>query len=287
MTNLQKWRANNMPTNRQVYFSAVKQGVPREIVNFALQEVNDYTFFDLVEHYDDEVIDYQSFVDSMNYYLGGGMIEYFFHKAYFLSQPFYVNKNVLIPRQETEQLVLDTIFKIKQMYGEQPIVIADVCTGSGVIGLSIAKELRNNTYYLTDIDKEAIRVCKINRHDIDSPNINILKGDMLTPLIDGEIKLDVLVCNPPYISNEKTIDKKTWDNEPHIALLAKPATKFYEKILSNYQKVMNRHFLMAFEIGEDMEKPLRDLVKKYCPNATCSFEQDIYGKMRFLFIKQQ
>ena len=79
---------------------------------------------------------------------------------------------------------------------------------------------------------------------------------------------------------------KTWEQEPHLALLANPDTLFYERVLSDYQKAINDKYLLAFEIGEDMEQSLTKLVHKYCPNTNYFFEKDIYSKTRFLLIKK-
>ena len=274
-----------MPSNREAYFAALKKGVSKSIIDFVLQEINGYSYSELAKHLDDEIDDYDKFLNIINRYLNGEMIEYILNKTYFLSTPFYVNQNVLIPRQETEQLVLKTKELIQEMYADKEITIADVCTGSGIIGLSLKKYLKTATVYLTDISEDAIEVAKKNASLLDLKT-NVLLGDMLIPLITSNIKYDVIICNPPYISDISTIDKKTWEQEPHLALLANPDTIFYEKVLSEYQKVINDRFLLAFEIGENMEKSLTQLVKTYCPFSEYFFEKDIYGKTRFLFIKK-
>ena len=234
---------------------------------------------------DDVIRDYDKFMDAIERYLNGEMIEYIFNKSYFLSIPFFVDKNVLIPRQETEQLVLKTKELINEMYGSSNIIVADVCTGSGVIGLTLKKQLNNATVYLSDISNEVLNVAGKNK-DLLGLSANILQGDMLTPFIESNINCDVIVCNPPYIQDASTIDKKTWEQEPHLALLANPDTLFYEKVLSEYKQIVNSKYLLAFEIGEDMEESLIPLVLKYCSDALYSFEKDIYGKTRFLFIKK-
>lgn len=274
-----------MPSNREAYFEALKLDIPKSVIEFALQEVNGFSNLELTKNFDEEIHDYLFFKNAIERYINGEMIEYIFNKAYFLSTPFFVNKDVLIPRQETEQLVLRTIELIKEMFGDQIIKIADVCTGGGCIGLSIALSLPNNNYLLTDISKEALRVAKKNAEAlINNTNIKFLNGDMLEPL-KGQ-KLDVIVCNPPYISNIEGIDEKTWKQEPHLALLAEPATLYYEEVLKNYSSIINSKCLLAFEIGEDMIDELTNLVENYCPNASYFFENDMYGKTRFLFIKQ-
>ena len=246
--------------------------------------MNGFSNVELTKRFDEEIKDYVFFKNAIQRYINGEMIEYVFNKAYFLSTPFFVNKDVLIPRQETEQLVLRTLENTQEMFTEEIINIADVCTGSGCIGISIAKALPNNHYYLTDISKEALRVADNNLSLLNNVDIKCLRGDMLEPL--KNIKVDVIVCNPPYISNIKEIDQKTWKEEPHLALVAEPSTLFYEKVLKEYSSIVNKKWLIAFEIGEDMKEQLSDLVIKYCPNASYFFENDIYGKTRFLFIKQ-
>ena len=277
-----------MPTNREAYFEALKLNVPKTVIDFALKEVNGFDYLELTKHFDDELINYERFKEAIDKYINGEMIEYVFNKAYFLSFPFYVDQSVLIPRQETEQLVLRTKQLIGEMFDDKQLNVADVCCGSGAIGLSLKKMLPQHNLYLSDISKEAIRVSKINASNFGFDNdISFFEGDMLKPFLKSNIKLDVIVCNPPYIESEKSIDKRTWEQEPHLALLAFPNTKFYESLLKNVKEVLNSKYLLAFEIGEDMEDSLKELVTKYCQNCESFFEKDIYGKTRFLFIKHQ
>ena len=273
-----------MPSNREAYFEAIKLGVPKPIVYFVLREINGFNNLKLTTKFEEEIKNYSLFKESINRYLNGEMIEYIFNKAYFLGSPFYVDNNVLIPRQETEQLVLETEKMIKEMFNSN-VSVADVCTGSGVIGLGLNKLLPDNKYYLSDISKEAIRVSKKNASGL--KNIEFLEGDMLKPFIERSIKLDVIVCNPPYIDDVSAIDKKTYKQEPHLALLASPNTKYYEELLKNAHLVLNDKYLIAFEIGEDMKNSLTIIVKKYCHHDEFFFQEDIYGKTRFLFIKHR
>lgn len=275
-----------MPSFREAYFETINLNVPKSIVLFAMQEISGLDNLKLTNNFDTEFQKYPSFIEAIKRYLKGEMMEYILNKASFCGDIFYVDNNVLIPRQETEQLVYKTIDYIDLYFKDKQIAVADVCTGSGCIGISIAKRLPKNNYFLSDISKDAIRVANKNiKTLLNDVKIQTVIGDMLEPLKD--FKFDVIICNPPYISDISMIDKKTWDQEPHLALLANPSTKYYEEILNNYKQFTNKHSLLAFEIGEDMEKPLIDLIKKYCPKAFYSFEKDLYGKTRFLFIKQQ
>ena len=272
-----------MPTNREAYFEAIKLGVPKPVVDFALCEINDFDYLGLTKTFDDEIKNYSLFKESMERYVNGEMIEYIFNRAYFLQLPLYVDKNVLIPRQETEELVLRATRLINLNFKYGNATIADVCTGSGALGLYLAANYPFSKVYLSDYSKEAIRVANKNADNL-GLKVETLEGDMLAPFIEKGIKLDVIICNPPYIEDESTIDEKTLKQEPHLALLAKPCTKYYEQLLKDIDKVMNKVYLIGFEIGEDMKDALEPLVKKYCPNAKYSFEEDMYGKMRYLFI---
>ena len=271
-----------MSTNRELYFRYKKEGISDAVIYYALEEINGYSHVVLTANFDEQIKDENRFIEAMDRYLNGEMIEYIFNKAYFLGKPFYVDNNVLIPRQETEQLVLDSIQYVKDIFGEKTINIADVCTGSGAIGLSVAESFKNNKVIVSDISPKVLEIAKKNGADL--ANVTYLEGDMLKPIIDQGVKLDVLLCNPPYIEDISTIDKKTWEQEPHLALLAKPCTYFYEQILMNYQKVMNDKFFMGFEIGEDMEEAMTALIRKYCPDAEFLFKKDIYNRTRFVFI---
>ncbi len=276
-----------MPTNRELFFRYQKEGIPSSVINFALQHINAFDHAQLTLNFDQEVKNYTYFCDVMERYQNGEMIEYIFEKAHFLGRIFYVNKEVLIPRQETEQLVLLSLGKILKKFGRDTLTIADICTGSGVIGISMALDQPQHKYYLVDIDDKAIEVALDNIGHYGTPQCQTIVGDMLKPLLKRYIKLDILVCNPPYIEDIASIDNRTWKQEPHLALLATPSTRFYEIIFQDIDKIMNEQFLLCFEIGEDMEEALTKILKKYCPEAKYSFEKDIYGKTRFLFVENK
>ena len=274
-----------MSTNRELYFQYKKEGIPDTVIYFALEEINGFDHLSLTNNFDKEIKDENQFVSAMNRYQNGEMIEYIFNKAYFLSKLFYVDKNVLIPRQETEQLVLNTARLIKNTFHNDNLKILDVCTGSGCIGISLAHIFNNSEVVLSDISTDALTVANKNIRDHKLTNVVTKQGDMLTPFIDHVGRYNVIICNPPYIENEATIDEKTWKQEPHLALLAKPGTLFYERVLQDYLKIVSDEFIIAFEIGEDQEEALTNLVNKYCQGCSFYFEKDLYNKTRFLYIK--
>lgn len=274
-----------MFTNRELYFQYKKEGIPDAVIYFALEECNCFNHLQLSNNFDKEIKDEKRFVEAMNRYQNGEMIEYIFNKAYFLSRSFYVDKNVLIPRQETEQLVLNSIELIKKTFNDKLLKIADVCTGSGVIGISIAHAFKDSQITLSDVSTDVLAVSLRNVNEHGAKNVQCVQSDMIDQFIKEGSHFDVIVCNPPYIEDEKTIDEKTWKQEPHLALLANPGTLFYEKLLKDYLKIVNEKYLLCFEIGEDLQEPLTDLVKHYCQDCSFFFEKDMYGRTRFLYIK--
>lgn len=273
-----------MPTNREIYFQLIKENnqyLNRNVILDFLVDVNEVADrMSLYSIFDNEVKNFETFLSFVDLAKKGIPYQYILGYAYFLGNKIKVNKDVLIPRQETEQLTVDTIVTIQKIFKKEDTpVIVDVCTGSGAIAASIEKQIPFAKIYATDISKEALEVAKEN-----VKNVELLQGNLIDPLIDKGIKVDILICNPPYIEDTKRIDKQVWDYEPHLALLASPGTKCYEEIFSKVHLITNEHFFMAFEIEDDMEKPLIELMNKYLEGVSYRFHKDIYDKTRFLYI---
>ena len=127
-------------------------------------------------------------------------IQYVIGNVNFYGNTFIVNKNVLIPRFETEELVENTINMIKEMFNYS-INIIDLGCGSGCIGLSLKKKLGNVNVDLVDISKEAIEVAKENGSNLEI-DANFIQSDMWDNVTS---KYDVVISNPPYIRNDEEI----------------------------------------------------------------------------------
>lgn len=279
-----------MPTNREVYFSKlpiVKKSryltVP--ILNILLIKINNFKDeLELTKNFDKEIKDLDLFEKMFNAIQKGRMFEYVINESLFDGNKFFVDENVLIPRQETEELVKRFYeYFVTLKFDSTNANIADVCTGSGCVGISIKKRFSESKVILTDIDDKALEVASKNVK-LNDVECQILKGDMLNPLLKNKTKLDCIICNPPYIESKKTIDERTWKQEPHKALMANPNTKFYERLFSKVSKVVNDRYLIALEIGEKMKRSLFELAKRYLPLATIRFEKDLDKKWRFMFI---
>ena len=273
-----------MPTNREVYFQLLKENNKYLNKSVIISLLADASGFDdrmiLYSNFDREVKDTEHLFACAEQVRKGIPYQYVLGYSYFLGNKINVDKNVLIPRQETEQLTVDVMVYLKKAFTKDEVpVIADVCTGSGAIACALENEISTAKLYATDISQEALIVAKSNLK-----RTELLQGNLVDPLIAKGVKLDVLVCNPPYIEDETRIDEQVYKYEPHLALLAKPGTRCYEEIFKKAHLLMNEHYLMAFEIEDNMEKPLIELMNKYLDGCTYRFHKDIYDKIRFLYI---
>lgn len=218
--------------------------------------------------------------EAIERYKNGEPVQYIIGDVNFYGNTIKVNKNVLIPRYETEELVEKTIKKIKNKFNKK-IDVLDLCTGSGCIAITIKKEINSNVI-ATDISSDALEVAKenINLNNVD---VKLINSDLFNN-IDG--KFDCIISNPPYISYDEEIDEIVKNNEPNIALYApNNGLYFYEEILKNIKKYLNDEFIIAFEIGYKQGESLVELANKYLNNVTISVEKDLQGRDRFLFIE--
>lgn len=239
---------------------------------------NDFT--DLIKNFDKPISDLEKLDKNVQRVCSGEPLQYVLGYAYFVNSNYYVNEDVLIPRQETEELAVYTMTRIVKMFGRDPkITIVDVGTGSGILAIYLKEYFPNSKVIATDISEKALQIAKKNaeKHKV---SIDFRLGNMLDPVDE---KIDVIISNPPYIGDEKTVAKQTLKYEPHLALFASPKDKFYREILSHLN-MMNEKFFIAFEIGEDMKEDLTTLLENEYKGLGYSFMNDIYGKDRFLYI---
>ena len=227
----------------------------------------------------------EAFESGMKRILNDEPMNYVLGYSYFYGYKFSVNKDVLIPRPETEELVCLILSKYDEYYKGQKIDVCDVGTGSGAIAISLKKEENNLNVYASDISSEALKVAKENAKNLDA-DVKFMCGSMLQPYIDNNIKVDILVSNPPYIKQNEVLENSVIDYEPHVALFGgDDGLKFYREIFENANKIIKNNSLMFFEMGYDQKENLTNLAKKYFDNAEINVFKDINGKDRMLMIK--
>ena len=280
-------------TNREVYLKA-KEEITNKDLKISDSEIYQILIFanefesytDLVLNFDKEINNYSFFVDKFNRITTGEPIQYVLNIAPFLDFDFYVDNRVLIPRPETEGLVL----LAKSIIQENKIrhrFIADCCTGSGCIAIYMKAYFQESKVYATDIHNRCLDVAKINATKFNA-NIHFLKGDKSKPLTELDEPLDILISNPPYAPGDSKIEEKVKKYEPIDAITTEGGVTFYEDFFKNHSKFMNDDkFMMAFEIGYDQQEQLTFLIKKYFKedeHIEYKFYQDIYNLDRYLII---
>ena len=207
-------------------------------------------------------------------------VQYIVGNVSFYGYTISVNKNVLIPRFETEELVENTLNYINK-YFKGNLDALEIGTGSGCISIALKKENSNLNITSTDISKKALKVAK-NNAKLNNVSINFIN----TNIYDGiNNKFDIVISNPPYISYNESIEDIVHNNEPHLALYAdNDGLYFYEEILKNIKNILKDKYLMAFEIGESQANDIKTIVNKYLPNSKIIVKKDLQKRNRMIFI---
>lgn len=212
----------------------------------------------------------------------GYPIQYLIGFVDFFGCKINVNKNVLIPRFETELLVEIAINKIKNKFGNNKLNIIDFGTGSGCIAIKLAKELLNSNITAIDKSQKALNLAQINAKE-NKCKIKLIKTTF-KKFKKG--KYDVLISNPPYISVSDLIDENVKKYEPKKALFAKEEGLFYYKQILNTSKyILNPNNLIFFEFGYNQKELLKKIIDEYYPKAIVIFSKDYNGFDRYCIIE--
>ena len=209
----------------------------------------------------------------------GEPVQYIVGNVDFYGYIFEVNRNVLIPRFETEELIDKTTNYLENF--DKKIDIVDLGTGSGCIAVTLKKIYQEANVDAVDISKEALSIARINAEN-NNADICFYLGDMLNPL---NKKYDLIISNPPYIMYDEEIMEIVKNNEPHLALYADDnGIKFYKEIIKNAKNYLKEKSIIAFEIGSTQGLMIKEYATNYFPNANIIIEKDIQNNDRFVFI---
>ncbi len=222
----------------------------------------------------------------INRLLANEPVQYIIGKAEFYGHKFIVEKGVtLIPRPETEELVLLAISKLKKAKpANGQLQVLDIGTGTGCIAISIAKAIDNVMVTAIDIAPETLEIAELNARLL-GVNINFELHDALNFPENYAKKFDLIISNPPYItvSEKPEMNKNVLDFEPEIALFVSDKTPiiFYEKIAEFAKKTLNKNGYLMVEINERFGKETALCFEKTGFNGT-EIINDINGKPRII-----
>lgn len=229
--------------------------------------------------------------EKTRYYLAlieiiqGMPLQYITNKQEFMNLEFYVDENVLIPQPDTETLVEEVINIAKDNKGK--LKILDMCTGSGCIGISLAKNINNADITMTDISKNALNIAKINceKNEIKN-NVEFKESNMFKNISK---KYDIIVSNPPYIQKNiiKTLPKNV-QKEPLIALDGgEDGLDFYKILVDEAYKFLNDEGYLCLEIGYDQKEEVIKLLNDNENYKEICCKKDLSGNDRIIVAKKK
>ena len=210
----------------------------------------------------------------------GVPLEHITHQREFMKLNFYINENVLIPRQDTEILVEEVINIAKRIKNPK---ILDLCTGSGAIAVSLAKYLTESEITATDISNKALEIAKKNAKINEVENrITFISSDLFTNI--SEEKYDIIVSNPPYIKRNviETLDEQV-RKEPYMALDGGlDGLDFYRKIIKNSYEYLKYHGFLCLEIGFDQKIDVIELIENEEKFENTYSKKDLFDNDRII-----
>lgn len=204
--------------------------------------------------------------------------------SYFYGNQFIVNNDVLIPRSETELLVMNALLEIDGYFNRFDLKMIDLACGSGIIGITMKLEEPDLHVDLSDISEQALIVAANNakKHDVE---VNLFQSDMLENSIENNEKYDVIICNPPYIHDDEALESSVKDYEPHLALFGGfDGLDFYKTVLKQSRLVLNKPGLIGFEIGYDQKENISQEIEKVYPTAKIKHFKDYANLDRMVFV---
>ena len=278
-----------MPKIFEVYNKALAEGKEKGVlsndVRILIALDNGFKEpIDTLFHRDSEMKNLLLFEKQFKRLLQGEPVEYIAETASFLEFKLHVDKRVLIPRMETQELVAKISETITSYFDPRNfLVCADIGTGSGAIAIALKSLFPNWLISASDVSAAALEVARENAHKYNFP-ISFLEGDALSPYIKEKMNLDIIVSNPPYILNADEVQDSVKDYEPGLALWLDKSDSVYEKIFKDVGKVKRGEMLLCFEIGYDLEEYLIGLMGRYLDDFEYKFEKDLNGLTRFLFV---
>ncbi|MFO8147791.1 MAG: peptide chain release factor N(5)-glutamine methyltransferase [Gillisia sp.] len=223
----------------------------------------------------------KKFEDALLRLLKHEPIQYIIGETEFFDLKFKVDKNVLIPRPETEELV-DWILKDLKSSGKKELSILDIGTGSGCIAISLAKKLPNARVSAIDISESALEIARSNAK-MNDVEIDFILQDILKSAELPE-KYDLIVSNPPYVREfeKKEMHRNVLENEPEMALYVKDLEPliFYQKITKLAETGLKQGGSLYFEINQYLGEETAEVLNS---SGFKSFSgKDIFGNDRML-----
>lgn len=254
----------------------------RRLLAYSLNKSKEY----LIIHENEEIPEqiYNIYLEKVERLKNHEPIQYILENQEFMGFDFYVNKNVLIPQPDTENLVEEIINIVEKNNLKQPKIL-DICTGSGAIAISLAKLIKVAIVYGSDISDEALKIAE-NNSISNQANVLFMKSDMFKNIFK-DFRFNIIASNPPYIETEtiKKLDKEV-QKEPYIALDGgEDGLKFYREIAEKSKDFLEENGFLALEIGYNQKEKVEEILKKN-QFRNIYFRKDLAGNNRVIIAQK-
>ena len=241
----------------------------RTVLSRLINKSKEYLIIHSEEKLDRQIV--KKYFNEINKIAEGFPLQYITQNQEFMKLNFFVNESVLIPRQDTEILVEEVLSILEK---KKNCKVLDLCTGSGAIGISIAKYYPEGKITISDISKDALYVAKKNavEHNV---ILEIVESDLFKDIKDN--KFDVIVSNPPYIETEiiNSLDKQV-RHEPLLALDGgDDGLNIYRRIINEAYKYLNKDGYLAMEIGYNQKEKIVNLLQNSTKYKNIYSKQDL------------
>lgn len=250
-------------------------------IRIIFEHIMHYSQVDIILHDSDELPDFVcGKIDNIIGRLAKQEpIQYILDDAYFYGMHFHVNRNTLIPRPETEQLI-DIIV---EQNNADDLNVLDIGTGSGCIAIALARSLKFPAVTAIDISQEAIATARRNASGLKA-NVKFQVLDILNATKPKSALYDIIVSNPPYISSHERddMDSNVLDYEPHSALFVPDDNPllFYRAIAEYGTSALRNGGRLYFEINPLFANDTAKMLTAFGYNSV-TLERDYTGKLRF------
>lgn len=221
---------------------------------------------------------WEKYEQAVIQHAAGKPIQYIIGYEEFYGRTFAVNEHVLIPRPETEELIVAVLERMPSKNGS----IVDIGTGSGAIAITLKCERPDADVTATDLSGEALNQARKNAKELGA-DISFVQGDLLEPFIENNQQFDMIVSNPPYIRVDEQLSDLVYDHEPHVALFGgADGLTYYRKFAEQLPQVLKQGGSVAFEIGAGQGEAVASLLQEAFPNGVVDILFDINGKDRIV-----
>ena len=246
----------------------------------------------LVAHYpdrfdDDSHLTYEEVIDRR---AKREPLQYIIGTQEFWGIPLAVTRDVLIPRPETELVVEEALKRTAEI--PAPLIV-DLCTGSGCIAVSLAKEVPKARIFATDRSAAALAIARANaRRNGAADRIRFIEGDLFGPLAELDLseRIDIVTANPPYVRDGERpgLQPEVRDFEPELALFAGPkGTEIAERIINDAPRYLRTGASLVMEMGIGQAKALRKIIEESGNYRAAAVLKDLAGIERVIVAKKR